>query len=117
MTKRTIQIGIDFDGTIAHYDGWKGAASCGEPIAGAKEFLSSLVGMGFLVVIFSARASEFEGRRAIWDWVHQHGLQDLIHDVTHEKRYAFMFTVDDRAVSFTGSYSAVLDQLLERLGA
>ncbi len=52
-------IGVDFDGTLAHYDGWKGAAHCGEPIAPMVERVKRWLDAGWEVRIFTARVFPF----------------------------------------------------------
>jgi hypothetical protein len=48
---------VDLDGVIAQYSGWKGLNSIGEPIPGAKEFLTELRKKGH-VKIFTTRTSK-----------------------------------------------------------
>lgn len=48
-------IAIDFDGTIAQYDGWKGEDKFGEPIVGAVAALQHLHHQGHTIIIHTCR--------------------------------------------------------------
>ena len=48
-------IGVDFDGTLAKYGTWAGAAHCGEPIAPMVERVKRWLSEGRTVRIFTAR--------------------------------------------------------------
>lgn len=48
-------IGVDFDGTLATYDGWKGASHCGEPIGAMVFRVKKWLADGREVRIFTAR--------------------------------------------------------------
>lgn len=104
-----MKIAIDFDGTIAQYDGWQGADVCGDPIPGALAFMEQLVEWGYKPWIFSARA--VDGADAIAKWVETHGFGHVVFGITHEKSYQFVAFVDDRAHRFTGRYGDLLDAL------
>jgi hypothetical protein len=49
-------IGVDLDGTLAHYDGWKGADHIGAPIPAMVERVKGWLAEGKTVKIFTARA-------------------------------------------------------------
>jgi hypothetical protein len=48
-------IGVDLDGTLAHYDGWKGADNIGAPIPAMVERVKGWLAEGKTVKIFTAR--------------------------------------------------------------
>jgi hydroxymethylpyrimidine pyrophosphatase-like HAD family hydrolase len=48
-------IGVDLDGTLAHYDGWKGANHIGEPIPAMVERVKRWLAEGKTVKIMTAR--------------------------------------------------------------
>jgi hypothetical protein len=48
-------IGVDLDGTLAHYEGWKGQEHIGEPIAPMVERVKGWLAEGREVRIFTAR--------------------------------------------------------------
>lgn len=112
-------IGVDLDGTLARYDGWKGSTHIGEPVplmlARVKDWLSQ----GMEVRIFTARISgmaypPFHGdmkafeagiarandardaHKAIEAWCEQHIGRVL--PITNVKDYAMVELWDDRAV-------------------
>lgn len=85
----------------------------GEPIPGAIEFIRLLQKAGFSLAIFSARASDPIGKRAIEQWIVKHGLDDAIEFVTHEKLPDFLLLIDDRAIRFEGDYRDTLKQILK----
>lgn len=48
-------IGVDFDGTLAHYDGWRGMATVGAPIPAMVERVKAALARGWIVKIVTAR--------------------------------------------------------------
>lgn len=107
-------IAVDFDGTIAEYEEFKGWNSVGKPIAGAIDFLKVLKEIGFDIAIYSARAKDEKGKEAIEKWVKDNGIEDLIEFVTHEKLPEFLLFVDDRAIPFNGDYKETLKEIYRR---
>lgn len=91
-------IGIDLDGTLAEYNGWKGADHIGKPI---KPMIDRVKAMDMPVKIMTARvapgkADSAECRKHVEAWVKEH-LGDGI-EVTHEKDHLMKELWDDRAV-------------------
>lgn len=100
-------IGVDFDGTLAEYDRWRGVEHCGAPIplmvARVKEWLAA----GNEVKIFTARvysdgtpkrdADVMIARTAIAQWCLEHIGQVL--EITNIKDFGMIELWDDRAVS------------------
>lgn len=84
--KRTVA--VDLDGTLAHYDGWKGTDQIGEPLTGAKELLETLINSGYYVIIHSCRLGSqlfnpdkyedikqlTDSRFAVKDWLDYHKM-------------------------------------------
>lgn len=62
---------VDLDGVIAQYDGWKGLGVIGEPIPGAREFLSALH-CHYKVVVFTTRVCVEHNREDIKKIRHFH---------------------------------------------
>ena len=92
-------IGVDLDGTLAHYDEWVGIEHIGKPIkpmlARVKKWLSE----GKDVRIFTARVAGPTGeqaRRYIEDWCQKYIGQVL--EVTNVKDQQMVKIWDDRAV-------------------
>ena len=100
MTKRP-WIGVDLDGTLAVYDGWRGAYHIGEPIAPMVERVRRWLDGGLCVKIFTARVDgspEYvaEVKTAINEWVYQHLGTQL--EITNVKDHGMTELWDDRAV-------------------
>lgn len=104
-------IGVDFDGTLAHYEGWNGGA-LGQPIQAMAERVKNWLAAGHTVKIFTARVGttglitnvgnkddiDFaeEQRRKIQDWCLEH--IGIALEVTATKDFAMIELWDDRAV-------------------
>lgn len=115
MARARYTIAIDFDGVIHDWDGTNAfdpTDISGPMIPGALEFLHKML-HNFDVVILSARARTWRGRRAIRRWLKNEagmmwyengcgceGFESI--KVTAIKPPALMY-VDDRAHRFTGS--------------
>lgn len=103
-------IGVDLDGTLAHYDGWRGVEHIGEPIPAMLERVKKWLAEGKDVRIFTARVcsgdaslADAKTRDDYWDtkwaiesWCKHHVGRVL--PITHKKDYAMIELWDDRAV-------------------
>lgn len=99
-------IGVDLDGTLAEYHGWKGAEHVGEPIPVMVERVKAWLAAGQEVRIFTARIShDCKQRRmleaaiaqqAIMKWCQEHIGQAL--PVTCMKDFRMIELWDDRAI-------------------
>lgn len=99
-------IAVDLDGTLAHYDGWKGAEHIGAPVPAMVERVKRWIAEGRDVRIFTARVSHDESMprireaaaamRAIRLWCAEHLGREL--RITNVKDYAMIELWDDRAV-------------------
>lgn len=93
-------IGVDLDGTLAYYDGWRGAGHIGDPIPLMIDRVRRWLAEGEEVRIFTARVAvpkqADEACVAISRWCHTHLGQDL--PVTCEKDPWMIELWDDRAV-------------------
>jgi hypothetical protein len=103
MSKHGGWIGVDLDGTLARYDGWKGIEHVGEPIPAMLERVKAWLAEGREVRICTARvcskrpASERAyARLYIEGWCFAHLRQVL--EVTSEKDFDMVELWDDRAV-------------------
>jgi hypothetical protein len=104
--KRAGWIGVDLDGTLAHYDGWKGWHHVGAPVPAMVERVRRWLEDGRDVRIFTARVSHdgtpariVEAQHAlivIMDWCEQHFGRTL--PVVCIKDAAMLELWDDRAV-------------------
>lgn len=91
-------IGVDLDGTLAHYDEWKGEFHIGEPIPLMVSRVKAWLKQGKDVRIFTARAwgADSTIMGFIEDWAEKHIGQRL--PVTCMKDYGMVELWDDRAV-------------------
>lgn len=94
-------IGVDLDGTLAHYDGWKGASHIGEPIEPMLTRVLAWLTEGKTIKIFTARVAIPEPGRSlaikhIHEWLESHGLPRF--DITNVKDLAMETLWDDRAI-------------------
>jgi len=98
-------VGVDVDGVLAKYDGWKGVDHFGDPIDGAVEFTKRL-GEYFDVVIFTTRCNEEMNkpekanllRNRVVAWLNRHGFHyDEVYIGQGKPIVAAL--IDDRAVS------------------
>jgi hypothetical protein len=96
---------VDLNGVLDSYTGWRGPSHFDPPRPGARAFLESLRDRGFEIVVFTTRYAD-----GVWAWLREHGLADLVADVTDRKPAAHVF-IDDRAVCFRGNFEDTLRQV------
>ena len=107
-------IGVDLDGTLAHYDGWKNARHIGDPVPAMLQRVKRWLTEGKDVRIFTARVdggavalsmgnaagSEYvdvDGvREQIETWCLQH--IGVVLPVTNKKDYGMIELWDDRCI-------------------
>ena len=89
-------IGVDLDGTLAHYEGWKGPSEIGEPIPKMMERVKGRLSEGIQVKIFTARASIPSQILPVREWLEKHGLGDL--PITNKKDISMIELWDDRVI-------------------
>jgi hypothetical protein len=116
-------IGVDLDGTLAKYDGWKGADHIGEPVPAVVERVKQKLAEGVPVKIFTARVYGVHGtdqaRRieagqawiAIEQWCQKHIGRAL--EVTCTKDFAMIELWDDRAKQVQLNTGIFLEDELE----
>lgn len=93
-------IGVDLDGTLAHYDGWVSIEHIGEPIPLMVNRVLEWIEDGRDVRIFTARAAhDPDGNAvgAIEDWCEKYLGKVL--PVTNKKDYEMIELWDDRAIA------------------
>ncbi len=118
MTEKKQVYGVDLDGTLAHYDHWKGPEHIGEPIPVMMNRVKDWIAQGIEVRIFTARAQDTEYIPYVKAWIKKHGLPDL--EVTNVKRRDVSRIYDDRAVQIQkntgkelGDPSQIMENYLE----
>ncbi len=92
--------GVDLDGTLAHYEGWKDDGEIGKPIPKMVTRVKRWLREGRTVKIMTARVANPQDRamevRRIKQWCQEHLGEAL--PVTHEKDMGLVELWDDRAV-------------------
>lgn len=99
-------IGVDLDGVLNLFDGWKGSEYFHPPRPGAAEFLHQLNEAGYRVVISTVRY-----HRWVQAWLDEHGLAEFVDMVTNRKLPAHVY-LDDRAICFRGDFDEALKEIL-----
>jgi superfamily II DNA or RNA helicase len=91
-------IGVDLDGTLAKYRGWKGVTHIGAPIPSMVSRVKRWLREGKVVKVFTARVAEDDGtaRRAIENWCETHIGKVLPVTCVKDKNCVRIW--DDRAV-------------------
>ena len=94
-------IGVDLDGTLAHYDGWKGEYHIGDPVPKMVARIKKWLDDGVEVRIMTARVSFPNGydhrvTDAIMEWCTEHIGVKLA--VTCSKDFQMIELWDDRCV-------------------
>lgn len=97
-------IGVDLDGTLAHYDRWRGAKHIGKPVPAMLARVKNWRAQGYRVKIFTARASVPELIPPIQNWLAQQGLDGL--EITHCKDMKMIELWDDRSVQVVANTGA-----------
>lgn len=103
-------IGVDLDGTLAHYDGWVSPEHIGEPVPAMVERVRAWLSAGIRVRVLTARWSHREERetisRVVGDWTEKHLGERL--EVTGTKDYGMLELWDDRAVQVEPNTGRIL---------
>jgi hypothetical protein len=91
-------IGVDLDGTLAHYDHWRGEDHIGAPISAMVKRVMSWLAEGREVRIFTARVCDGkpETRSFIESWCLIH--LGAVLPITNQKDYGMIELWDDRCV-------------------
>lgn len=97
-------IGVDLDGTLAHYDEWRGPTHIGAPIPKMVERVKKWVAEGKDVRLFTARwncpldsrETQLKVEESLNRWMEKH--LGVILQITQSKDYQMIELWDDRAV-------------------
>lgn len=113
-------IGVDLDGTLAHYEEWLGIYHIGDPVPEMLARVMAWLQQGRKVKLFTARVSvspehysldEIIGH--IHDWCERHGLPRL--EVTCTKDLHMVQLWDDRCVQVVPNTGRTLEDEMQRL--
>ena len=88
--------GVDLDGTLAFYDGWKGPAHIGDPVPKMMTRVKGWLEENIEIIIFTARAETQTNISHIKEWLKKHDLPNL--EITNVKYPRMSRIYDDRAV-------------------
>ena len=112
MSNKTIC--IDIDGTLVHYDEWKGEEHFGGIIEGASSATHKLHENGWYIIIYSTRANKelisrfLDDSKIEFDSINENPNQP--ENAKDGKPYADIY-VDDRAVCFNGDWEQTLMEI------
>lgn len=104
MSEEKKTICFDLDGTLAQYDGWKGAEVIDDPYPDAVEFCKKLVADGWTIHVYSARKAW-----VVNAWLETWGFPSLMRAVNRKPTDSIL--VDDRAIRFKGNFKVLLEQI------
>lgn len=113
-------IGVDFDGTLAHYDGWQGPLTFGEPIPAMVERVKAWLAAGYEIRVVTARVSPqditlAEARdviEALNQWILLHIGQPL--SLTASKDFDMIELWDDRCIQVVQNTGRPVDGQVSR---
>ena len=94
-------IGVDLDGVLAEYHGWKGPTDIGRPIFKMVKRVEAWVAEGKRVKIMTARVAPGKGDESLCRSVIEEWLQKVfgyVLPITHEKDHRMIELWDDRVV-------------------
>ena len=113
-------IGVDLDGTLAKYDGWRGELHIGEPVPMMLERVKGWILQGKAIKIVTARVSVGTGdrssstvdqiRTAIQDWCEEHLAVRL--EVVCCKDFGMIELWDDRCVQVVPNTGMTIEESL-----
>ncbi len=112
MSNNSRTYAFDFDGVIAHYNGFKGHDHFGKPILATVEAIRTLKNRGHKILIYSTRTNE-----SLKNYCETHDIpvdyynENPEVDTGSPKPVAYLY-IDDRAVRYVGqSTEALLDEI------
>jgi adenylylsulfate kinase len=109
--EREQTIAVDFDGVVAEYDGWKGAAVLGSPRKDVLRALHTLRSEGWKIIIHTTRsASEISEYLVLHNIPHDEINQNSSYQNAGPKPVATVYW-DDRALRYSGDALEDLKQI------
>ena len=109
-------IAADFDGTLSHYESWKGVGVFGKPILSAVWAMERFKAMGAIVIIHTCRKEI----GAVADYLRKHKIpydhinyspRNVTLGLSHKKVAADIY-IDDKAVGFRGEWKDTYLQVI-----
>ena len=104
--KQTECYGVDLDGTLAEYYGWKGETHIGKAIPKMLNKVKGWINEGIRVIIFTARADDPDNIDAIILWLENNGIPGL--EITNIKTPDISRIYDDRAIQVRRNEGSIL---------
>ncbi len=112
-------IGVDLDGTLAHYDEWSGPDHIGDPIEGMEVRVRAWIAVGRRVKIMTARADREENILPIQNWLVRNKFvweDGTPLEITNKKDFQMIQLWDDRAVQvIPNTGMTAQEQIFEQL--
>ena len=105
-------VAFDFDGVIHSYrSGWQGVGVITDkPVPGIRDVLRGLRSEGYEIVIYTCRAREFEGYKAVVKWLTANKMIEFVSEITQTKPIAKCY-VDDRSIRFDGTVQNLIAEI------
>ena len=105
---------VDFDGVIHSYtSGWKGVDNIpDQPVRGALQWIRSVLeNEEYAIYIYSSRSKDPEGIEAMKAWLLHNGLEAPYLNLIEfpDKKPPAYLTIDDRAITFRGTFPSKLE--------
>lgn len=103
-------IALDLDDTLMDRQHKNPGYRMGQPFPGAIAVINQWVKRGHQIVIFTARSvNKPEAYKAVEDWLNYYKIP--FHGITNIKQPYFDVIVDNRCLTFTGSWSGLLTKV------
>jgi len=108
---------FDFDGVIAHYDGWKGVDVFGKPNWDVIDAMKQLKIKGYHIIIWTTR----KATPALKEYLTRCNVpHDTINSCKHNppntsQKPIYHVFIDDRAIQYRGQKTAKLIRTIEHL--
>jgi hypothetical protein len=108
---KKLVIGMDVDGFIAHYDGWKGHYTIGPPMTGAKEEISHLMMCDHVICLCSCTPTHI-----VQEWAHKYSIPyHYINDSPYPRdglKLAFDVYIGDETMTFDGKWKGLAQKIM-----
>ena len=112
---KPIQICVDFDGTIAEYDGWEGKSIFGKILPGVKEALGKLYNNGIEIIIYTCRGEidaieqYLETNEVPYHYINVNPRQP---EGTSDVKLMSDWYIDDKGINADGNWDSIVEKVL-----